>query len=216
MLRPGNASAHLGFEPVLRRLLPRIRKAFPKARILVRLDGEFAAPEVLDFLDREQVQDGIGMATTQPLAEEAADAMACARAEAKRNGESARAFGDLMHETEKTWPYERRVVYKAEVVCCTDRPARDNLRFVVTNLSNALSRVYEIYRKRGEMENRIKELKCGLEMDRTSCSSGSVFLCVSWHASQTTRNWDRNPSAMELSLLLGTLASTPTGPSDSG
>ena len=31
--------------------------------------------------------------------------------------------------------------------------------------------VYQIYRQRGDSENRIKELKDDLEMDRTSCTS---------------------------------------------
>jgi len=36
---------------ILRRLITRVSNAFPKARIRVRLDGGFASPEVLDFLD---------------------------------------------------------------------------------------------------------------------------------------------------------------------
>jgi hypothetical protein len=31
--------------------------------------------------------------------------------------------------------------------------------------------LYDLYARRGEQENRIKELKCDLAMDRTSCSS---------------------------------------------
>ncbi len=38
---------------LLRRLIQRLTEAFPKAKIRVRLDGGFAAPEVLDFLDCE-------------------------------------------------------------------------------------------------------------------------------------------------------------------
>jgi len=40
----------------------------------------------------------------------------------------------------------------------------------VTNLSDDPQRAYEVYCQRGDMENRLKELHHGLEMDRTSCS----------------------------------------------
>jgi len=43
--------------------------------------------------------------------------------------------------------------------------------FVVTNLRDKPETVYEIYRGRGDAENRIKELHHGLEIDRTSCTS---------------------------------------------
>ena len=51
VLRPGDARAALGLVPLLERLLPKVRSAFPKARIRIRLDGGFGTPEVLDFLD---------------------------------------------------------------------------------------------------------------------------------------------------------------------
>ena len=60
---------------------------------------------------------------------------------------------------------------KAEVVRLDGREPKDNARFVVTNLRHKPENVYLIYRGRGDSENRIKELKNDLEMDRTSCSS---------------------------------------------
>src|SRR5436189_3799278 len=53
VLRPGNAPGSAGAVGILRRLIQRLREAFPKAKIRVRLDGGFAAPEVLYFLDCE-------------------------------------------------------------------------------------------------------------------------------------------------------------------
>ncbi len=44
VLRPGNASASRGAVGILRRLIERLRQAFPQAKIGVRLDGGFAAP----------------------------------------------------------------------------------------------------------------------------------------------------------------------------
>ena len=62
------------------------------------------------------------------------------------------------------------MVYKAEVVRLEGREPKDNERFVVTNLRHTPKRVYAIYTDRGDAENRIKELKNDLALDRTSCS----------------------------------------------
>ena len=68
------------------------------------------------------------------------------------------------------WDHERRVVIKAEVVRLGDREPRDNPRFVVTNLRQTPRFIYEkVYCARGDIENRIKELLDGLQIDRTSC-----------------------------------------------
>jgi hypothetical protein len=60
----------------------------------------------------------------------------------------------------------RRVIFKAEVVRHKGREAKDNPRFVITNLQQNPEWIYE----RGDLENRIKELHHGLEIDRASCS----------------------------------------------
>ena len=59
---------------------------------------------------------------------------------------------------------------KAEVVRHPGRDPKNNPRFVVTNLPDAPQAVFEFYFQRGDMENRLKELHHGVEMDRTSCS----------------------------------------------
>jgi len=53
VLRPGNATAKAGAIGILERILPRVRRAFPHARIQVRLDGGFAGPDMLTFLDAQ-------------------------------------------------------------------------------------------------------------------------------------------------------------------
>jgi Transposase DDE domain group 1 len=59
---------------------------------------------------------------------------------------------------------------KAEVVRHPGRAPKNNPRFVVTNLPGPPRAVYELYCQRGDVENRLKELPHGLEMDRTSCA----------------------------------------------
>ncbi|MCP4003667.1 MAG: hypothetical protein GY725_05680 [bacterium] len=48
---------------------------------------------------------------------------------------------------------------------------RKNTRFLITNLRHVPERVWQIYCHRGDSENRIKELKLDLCIDRTSCVS---------------------------------------------
>jgi hypothetical protein len=59
---------------------------------------------------------------------------------------------------------------KAEVVCYPGVLPRENVRFVVTNLRHKPGNVYDIYRQRGDVENRLNELFNGLAAGRTSCS----------------------------------------------
>jgi len=61
VLRPGNAPATLGAIGILKRLLERLVEAFPNARILVRLDGGFASPQILEFLEAAEVDYVIAM-----------------------------------------------------------------------------------------------------------------------------------------------------------
>jgi hypothetical protein len=154
----------------LGRVLAKLEVAFPKARIRVRLDGGFGNPEVLDFLDEAGVEYVVGLQATQPLKRRARRALGTARRLSRESGETAQVFGETDHKTKHTWPRKRRVIYKAEVVRLEGREPKDNERFVVTNLKQTPKHVYAIYTDRGDPENRIKELKNDLAMDRTSCS----------------------------------------------
>ena len=170
VLRPGNSPASRGLVAILRRILAKLRAAFPRARIRVRLDGGFGTPEVLDFLDAAGVEYVVGLQATEPLKQRARRALGRARRLSRETGETAHVFGETRYQTKTTWPHPRRVVYKAEVVRLEGREPKDNERFVVTNLPHTPENVYAIYTGRGDPENRIKELKNDLAMDRTSCS----------------------------------------------
>src|SRR5258705_539623 len=52
VLRPGNAPASLGARGLLRRLLGKLRQAFPDAVLRVRLDGGFASAKLFAVLER--------------------------------------------------------------------------------------------------------------------------------------------------------------------
>ena len=170
VLRPGNAPAQLGALALLKRILGSLQEDFPVARILVRLDGGFAGPELFEFLDGVNVDYVVAMASNAVLKRHAALAMLDARQLADAGGETAHVYTDCRYAA-GTWDRERRVIIKAEVVQRVGREPRDNPRFVVTNLTRSPKRIYErIYCARGDLENRIKELHHGVDIGRTSCS----------------------------------------------
>jgi DDE family transposase len=173
VLRPGNVPGSAGAIGILRRLIERVSDAFPKAKIRVRLDGGFSSPEVLDFLDREpKVEYLVNMAANAVLKRKAESAMKRARGASELSGQTEHVYGECRYATRKTWPWKRRIIYKAEVVRAANKEPKGNPRFVVTNLKQSPQWIYEkTYCQRGEVENRIKELHDGMQIDRTSCSN---------------------------------------------
>jgi len=169
ILRPGNAHPTRGVLGLLRRLLGKLRVAFPHARLRVRLDGGFASPAVFTFLEAEGVEYLVAMASNPKLEKRVRRLLGKARMRAKATAETAALFGETRYAA-KSWHRKRRVIMKAEVVRLVGRDPRDNPRFVVTTLPQSPRRVYAIYRERGDVENRLKELHYGLGFDRTSCS----------------------------------------------
>jgi hypothetical protein len=170
VLRPGNVGAGVGATGLLRRLVARLRQAFPKARLRVRLDGGFAAPEIFKFLEDERLEYVVAMAKNSVLKAKAETLMGQAREHSATSGRTEHLYGDCRYAA-RSWKREHRVVIKAEVVRLSGREPKDNPRFVVTNLRGSPRRIYEqVYCQRAHIENRIKELHHGLAIDRTSCS----------------------------------------------
>ncbi len=168
MLRPGNAHATLWTPWVLRRLVALLRKTWRKAKIRVRLDGGFASPHIFDLLEQLKVEYLINMAKNERLKALAEPLMKQARKLAAETGTTQRVFGEARYAA-GTWEgTERRVIIKAEVVVTPGREPKDNPRFVITDMRHKPENVYRCYRKRGNCENRVKEL-LALEIDRTSC-----------------------------------------------
>jgi hypothetical protein len=113
MLRPGNVPASRGARGLLQRLIDLLRIAFPTARFLVRLDGGFATPEVLDCLDAEPRLDYVvAMAENSRLTPLAAPAMAAARAWSAASGQTEHLYTEARCAA-RTWAADRRVVIKA-------------------------------------------------------------------------------------------------------
>lgn len=171
VLRPGNVPATAGARGLLRRLLWLLRCAFPTARVRVRLDGGYASPEILDFLDAESRLDYVvAMGENAVLTRLAESAMTQVRQLSEATGQTEHVYLETRYAA-KTWAHDRRVVIKAEVVRLPGRAPRDNARFVITNVRQTPRFVYtRVYCARGDIENRIKELHDDLAIGRTSCT----------------------------------------------
>lgn len=170
VLRPGTGAPTRGVRGLLRRLFSTLRTLFPDARLRVRADAGFAEAKLLAFLDAAGVEYVLGLAGNTRLDKRVRRLLGRARMQARTTGETATLYGETRYAARR-WSRKRRIIMKAEVLCYPGRSAKDNPRFLVTNLPHRPATVYtRLYCGRGDMENRLKELQHGVAMDRTSCS----------------------------------------------
>jgi hypothetical protein len=152
----------------LKKIVARLRRRWPRVRILVRGDSGFCRDALMSWCEAAGHLYVLGVQRNERLEEEVADALAKAKAAHEKSGRAERVFRDLDWTTLKSWSRTRRVVAKAEHL----PGGKSNPRFVVTNLSRrswSARRLYEeLYCARGEAENRIKEQQLGLFGTRLS------------------------------------------------
>ena len=172
VLRPGNAPSGKRAGAILWRLARRLKAAFPKTKILVRADAGFSSPEFYTVCESLDLDYLVCMPVNEVLKREAEPLMVQARQGRDETKEAARVYGEFSYAA-RSWEKERRVIVKAEALPANqkarDPKAKDNARYVVTNLPQDPKALYEIYCLRGECENRIKEMKLDLCSGRTSC-----------------------------------------------
>lgn len=176
-LRPGNVHAALGADDDLQYLVTRPRRAWPGVALHFRGDCGFGVPAMYEACEELRVWYTFGLSANAVLQRETGSLLAEAVTAYERERQAARQqnpprmalpsrlFTGFWYQA-GTWPQPRWVVAKAQA---NDRGT--NRRFVVTNRPNASvlpEPTYDDYAGRGESENRNKELKCDLAMDRLS------------------------------------------------
>lgn len=174
-LRPGNVHAALGADDDLEYLVRRLRQVWPDVVIVVRADCAFGIPRMYDVCQRLGLTYTFGLSANavlqrqvEPLQNQAIAryAQECQSAQQEqRPPQPVRLFEGFWYQA-GTWEQARYVVAKVEA-----HDKGTNRRFVVTNRAGAElypGATYDEYVERGESENRNKEIKCGLEMDRLS------------------------------------------------
>ena len=93
VLRPGTAAVTPSAIGLLRRLVAKLRAAFPTAVLRVRLDGGFTGEPLFAFLEAAGVEYVVGMANNTRLDKRVRRLQGRARMQAKATGESVQLFG---------------------------------------------------------------------------------------------------------------------------
>jgi len=163
LLRHGKAYATVGLFGTLSRVVRLLRDRFPGLKVILRADGSFGVEEVIRWCEESGVDYVLGLSTNKKLAALSTPVQMDAALKYKWEGDGCREYGAFRYQA-KTWIRERRVVVKAEITGGELAP-----RYVVTSLGRSPRRLYEFYCRRGDQENRIKEMKLDLASGRTSC-----------------------------------------------
>ena len=108
LLRPGNVDAKEGCFGLLKRVLRKLRQAFPGAVIRLRLDSGFSGPDLYEFMEAERCQYVVGMAKNSVLKTLAEPAMAVVREDADQDIETICYDDDLY--AARSWSHQRRVI----------------------------------------------------------------------------------------------------------
>lgn len=175
-LRPGKRPKGAENAMILKRVLKRLRAAWPETHIVLRGDGHFANPELMRLALADPHTDFIfGLTGNAVLARVAQPFLAANRIRHEVRCENARRLDQPLPQSTRTyheveyaagsWPQSFRVVLKAEVMSLGENP-----RFVVTSLTRPSpeSLYRDLYCARGQDENFIKMVKNDLASDRTS------------------------------------------------
>ena len=165
ILRPGKRPTGREVRSIIKRVVKRLRAAWPSVNIIIRGDSHFATPELYAWCDTNDVHHVLGLTTNAVLKALAKPALSTARRDYERTGTPSRVYRQI-HYQAKSWHRKLRVIVMAEV-----SSLGDNIRFVVTSLeSSRPSFIYKTaYCDRGRMENFIKNHKIALKSGRTSC-----------------------------------------------
>jgi hypothetical protein len=180
-LRRSNIDASAGAVEEVARIVARIRRGWPRTRILLRGDSGFAREALMAWCEANRVDFLFGLARNERLEAAIQPELMQASLDSVRTGRAARRFKDFTWSTLDSWSRHRRVIAKAEVT-----GGEANPRFVVTSLKLtevSAQHLYEvIYCARGEMENRIKECQLDLFADRTSAATMRANQLRLWFA----------------------------------
>jgi len=163
LLRPGKRPTGKQVVAILKRVVSRIQATWPRTKITLRGDGHFSTPEVLDYCETQGMDYVLGFTVREPLA--AYVDMGLLQQSFNILQEKIRFFTECRYQ-QGNWRKRRRVILKAEVTS-----EGQNIRAIVTNIRGGKAkRLYDrLYCARGQMENFIKNHKCVLHSDRTSC-----------------------------------------------
>ncbi len=165
LLRPGKRPSGKEAARIIKHVIRRIRRNWPRVEIMVRGDGHYGTPEVMELLESQGCGYIFGLpgnARLKEIGQPWCEDVAVRRVQ--RGKDKLRRFFQAGYQA-KSWSRERKVIARVEATAkgC-------DIRFVVTNLPGRAKVLYEkVYCARGRMENMIKDHKLYTRSDRTSC-----------------------------------------------
>lgn len=177
-LRPGKTPTAREILAILKRLVKRLREAWPQTKIIFRADGHHTKPAVMDYMRAEGVEFITGLPQNQAVEKLFGDAIFQARRRYQRlldesngaPGVSVTMFDSCFYGA-GSWSEKERVVARIKV-----SSMGVDVRYVVTSFHQAEAKyLYEtVYCGRGEAELYIKECKLGLGSDTSPCEKATA------------------------------------------
>lgn len=164
LLRPSRIDGAKHAAAVIKLLATRLRQAWPKVRLIVRGDSGFCRQRLIRWCERHDVGYVLGVARNARLHEDVEGWEYWLRHRYGETGVKQRIIREFRYQA-GTWKIERRVITRLEYGAQGPNP-----RFIVTNLDAPAEALYDgLYCRRGEAENRIKEVQLDLFGTRASC-----------------------------------------------
>jgi len=165
LLRPGKRPSGKEVAKVLRHVIRRIRKHWPKVQILVRGDSHYCSEPALALLEAMRCDYVLGFAINSKLLEIAAPWREHCDMRRSKMKPTVRRFHQLSYRA-REWSRLRKVIARVEAT-----PMGTDVRFIVTNLEGRSKALYEkVFCARGAAENLIKDMKRWTRSDKTACS----------------------------------------------
>ena len=163
-LRPSKIDGAKHAWAILSLLVARLRRAWPKVKLVFRGDSGFCRHKMLTWCENNGVAYCVGLAQNKRLNRWVAPMEEQMKRCYEESHEAQRKLMEFLYAS-KSWSRKRRVVARLEY-----GPRGNNPRYIVTSLTGQARSLYEdLYCRRGDMENRIKEVQLDLFSDRTSC-----------------------------------------------
>lgn len=168
VLRAGKTPTAQEILSVLKRIVRRVRAAWPEVEIVFRGDSHHTKPEVMEWLEAHGLQFITGLGPNRRLDALFAPAMRAAEKkyrEQRQIGRPVRVYASDFYAA-ASWDKARRVVCRVQVSA-----QGTDTRYVATSFQAAGAKyLYDVvYCGRGKMELMIKDHKVALRSDRTSC-----------------------------------------------
>ena len=183
ILRPARTPKGTEVRTVIKHVTKRMRKHWPKTRIIWRGDSHYGRVEAMEWAegnDSDYIFGLAGNAVLDALVAQTADNLRFRHALSRR--EKLRTFTSFMYQA-SSWKQPRKVVARLECslqpdageTTSTGMRQEVDIRYVVTSLEGTARHLYEnVYCQRGQMENLIKLHKAQLASDRMSCHSATA------------------------------------------